>query len=83
MNLSNPCVLQLQHDMLSPLDPYLCLPAQRTIDRSVQLLPRSFFSKFLKSGHTCLSFGLDTNLSGTAAAAGCSGCSPTSGTFFA
>ena len=52
-------------------------------DQSVQLLPRSFFSKFLKSWHTCLSFGLDTNLSGTAAAAGCSGCSPTSGTFFA
>lgn len=67
----------------SPLDPYLRLSAQQTIGQSVQQLPCSFFSKFLKSGHTCLSFGLDTNLSGTVAAVGCSGRSPTFGTAFA
>lgn len=73
----------MQHGRLSPLNPYVGPSAQQTTGQSVQLLPRFIFSKFLKNGHTCLSFGLAADLSGNAAAVACSGCSPTFGTVFA
>jgi len=48
MNLSNPCVLQLQHGMLSPLDPYLCLPAQQTMISQFSCFPALSSVNFLR-----------------------------------
>jgi hypothetical protein len=62
----------------------ICVLLQRSNDKCFsQLFPVSFFSKFRKNGHTCLSLGLGMILLGSALSVGCAGCSPSVGTFFA